>query len=147
MCRRFLLSQYCHYCCHVNYLNVSFFCKMFVVFDTECIYVFPNSLIIYGFYYTLMDPWSVCVCVCVCVRMYVCTSMYGLGSSVGLATDYGLEEPRSNPDWDKSFRASILVVRHTKPPVKWVTFLSWGKVRPGRAADQSPPSIAAVIEE
>ena len=87
-----------------------------------------------------------CVCVYVCVCRYVFTSTYGPGSSVGLATDYRLEEPGSNPGGDKSFRASILVLRHTKPPVKWVTFLSWGKVRPGRAADQSPPFSAAVIE-
>jgi len=31
--------------------------------------------------------------------------------------------------------------------VKWIPGLSRGKVRPGRAADHSPPSGAAVMEE
>jgi len=36
----------------------------------------------------------------------------------------------------------------TQPPVQWVPGLSGGdKVRPGRAADHSPPSSAAVMEE
>jgi len=36
----------------------------------------------------------------------------------------------------------------TQPPVRWVPGLSrGGKVRPGRAADHSPPSSAVVMEE
>jgi len=35
----------------------------------------------------------------------------------------------------------------TQPPVQWVPSLSQGKVRPGRGADHSPPSSAAVMEE
>ena len=35
----------------------------------------------------------------------------------------------------------------TQPPVKLVPGLYWGKVRPGHAADHSPPSCAAVMEE
>ena len=35
----------------------------------------------------------------------------------------------------------------THPPVKWVLGRFWGKVWPGRAADHSPPSSAAVMEE
>jgi len=42
------------------------------------------------------------------------------GISVGIATDNGLDDPGSNPG---------------------------AKVRPGRAADHSPPSSAAVMEE
>jgi len=34
-----------------------------------------------------------------------------------------------------------------QPPVKWVPGLSWRKVLPGRAADNSSPSSAAVMEE
>jgi len=45
------------------------------------------------------------------------------------------------------FRPSKPVLWPTQPPVQWVPGLSWGKVRPGRAADHSPPSSAAVIEE
>jgi len=66
----------------------------------------------------------------------------GPGSSVGIATDYGLDSPGSNPGGHEIFRPS------TQPPVKWVPGLSrGGKVRPGRAADHSPSSSAAVMEE
>ena len=73
--------------------------------------------------------------------------MCGLCSSVGIATDYGLDGPRSNPGGDKIFRPSRPVLGPTQPPVKWVPVLSRVKVRPGPAADHSPPSSAAVIEE
>ena len=81
----------------------------------------------------------VCVCVCVCV--------YGPGSSVGIATDYRLEGPGSNPDRDEIFRPSIPALGPTQPPVKWVPGLPGGKVRTGSAADHSPPSSAAVMEQ
>ena len=69
----------------------------------------------------------------------------GPGSSVGIATDYGLDSPGSNPGGDEIFRLSILALGPTQPPVKWVPGLfRGGKVRPGRAADHSPPSSAAV---
>ena len=67
----------------------------------------------------------------------------GPGSSVGIATDYGLDGPGSNPGGDEIFRPSRPALRPTQPPVKWVE----GKVRLGRAADHSPPSSAAVMEE
>ena len=84
-----------------------------------------------------------CVYVCVCVCVCVC----GPGSSVGIATDYGLDGPGSNPGGDEIFRQSRPALRPTQPPLKWVPGLSRGKVRPGRAADHSPPSSAAVMEE
>ena len=71
----------------------------------------------------------------------------GPGSSIGIATDYGLEAPGSNPGGDEIFRPSRPALGPTQPPVKWVPGLSWGKVRPRRAADHSPPSSAAVQEE
>ena len=73
--------------------------------------------------------------------MHIC----GQGSSVGIATDYGLEGPGSNPGGDEIFRPSRPALGPTQPPVKW-SFLG-GKVRSGRAADHSPPSSAAVMEE
>ena len=73
--------------------------------------------------------------------------MCGPGSSDGIATDYRLDGPGSNPGGDEIFRPSRPVLRPTQPPVKWVQSLSRGKVRPGRAADHSPPSNTAVIEE
>jgi len=73
--------------------------------------------------------------------------MYGPGRSVGVATDYGLDGPVSNPGGDFIFRPSRPALGPTQPPVQWVPGLSGDKVRPGRAADHSPPSSAAVMEE
>jgi len=69
------------------------------------------------------------------------------GSSVGIATDYGLDSKGSNPGGDENFRPSRPALGPTQPPVKWVLDLSGGKGQPGRAADHSPSSNAAVIEE
>ena len=69
-------------------------------------------------------------------------------SSVGIATDYGLDDPGSNTGGKEIFRTcpdrpwgppSLLYNRYRVFP--------GGKVRPGRAADHSPPSSAAVIEQ
>ena len=79
---------------------------------------------------------------CSCVNF-----TYGLGSSVGIATDYGMNGTGSNPGGDEIFRSSRPSLEPTQPPLKWLTGLSRGKVRPGRAADHSPPSSAAVMEE
>ena len=80
--------------------------------------------------------------------MCICTSILcGPGSSVGIATDYGLDGPGSNPGGDEIFRLSSPALGPTQPPVQWVPGLSQGKVRPERAADHSPPSSAAVMEE
>ena len=85
------------------------------------------------------------VVVCPIFRMYWCYC--GPGSSVGIATDYGLDGQGSNPGGDEVFRPSTPALGPTQPPVKWVPGLSRGKVQPGRAADHSPPSSAAVMEE
>ena len=71
----------------------------------------------------------------------------GPGSSVGIASDYGLDGPGSNHGGDEIFR---------RPDRPWGSpsllhngyqVFHGGKVRPGRAADHSPPSSAAVMEE
>ena len=69
------------------------------------------------------------------------------GSSVGIASIYGLDGPESNPGGDEIFPPSRPALGPTQPPVKWVPGLCRGKVQPGRAADHSPPSSAAVMEE
>jgi len=63
-------------------------------------------------------------------------------------TDYGLDGPGSNPGVDEIFRPSRTALGLTQPPVNWVPGLSClGKVGPGRVADHSLPSSAAVMEE
>ena len=74
--------------------------------------------------------------------------MCGLGNSVVIATDFVLDGLGSNSGGDEIFRPSRPALGHTQPPVKWVPGLSrGGKVQPGHAADHSPPSSAAVMEE
>ena len=66
----------------------------------------------------------------------------GPDSSVGIATDYGLDGPGSNPGGEEIFLPSRPALGPNQPPVQWVPGLSRG-----RAADHSPPSCAAVMEE
>jgi len=75
------------------------------------------------------------------------TENCGPASSVGITTDYRLDNPGSNSRRDEFFRPSRPALGSTQPPAKWVPGLSGGIVRPGRAADHSPPSSAAVMEE
>jgi len=50
--------------------------------------------------------------------------------------------------WGRDFpHLSRPALGPTQPRVQWVPGLSRGKVWPGRAADHSPPSSAAVMEE
>ena len=72
----------------------------------------------------------------------------GPGSSVGIATGYRLDGPGSNPDGGEIFRTCP--DRPWGPPrlpYKGYRVFPGGKVRPGRAADHSPPSSAAIMEE
>ena len=69
------------------------------------------------------------------------------GSSVSIASDYAMDGPGSNPVGDEIFRNSRPALGPTQPPVKWYRVFPGGKVRQGRAADHSPPSSAAVMEE
>jgi len=68
--------------------------------------------------------------------------MSGPGSSVGIAADYGLDGPGLNPSEDEIFRPS-----RPRPPANGYQVFPGGKVRPRRAADHSPPSSAAVMEQ
>ena len=77
--------------------------------------------------------------------LYFYTSTFR--SSFGITTDYGLNSPGSNSGGDEIFRPSRAALGPTQPPVQWVLGFSGGKVRPGRAADHSPPSSAAVMQE
>ena len=69
------------------------------------------------------------------------------GSSVGIETDYGLDGPGSNPGLDEIFRPSRPALGPTQPLINGYRVFPGGKLRPGRAADYSPPSSAAVMEE
>ena len=74
--------------------------------------------------------------------------MCGPGSSVGIATDYGLDGSGSNPGGGEIF---TLVQTGPGAPLSLLyngyRVFPGGKVRPGRAADHSLPSSAAVMEE
>jgi len=67
--------------------------------------------------------------------------------AVGIANDYGLDDPGLNSGEEEIFRPSRPTLRPTQPPVKWVPGLSRGYSAAGHAADHSPPSSAAVMEE
>jgi hypothetical protein len=70
-----------------------------------------------------------------------------LGSSVGIATDYGLDGLGIESWWGRDFlHLSRLALGPTQPPVQWYWVFARGKVRPGRAADHSPPSSALVMD-
>jgi hypothetical protein len=76
------------------------------------------------------------------------SSSSGLGSSVGIATDYGLDGPGIESRWGA--RISARPDRPWSPPSLlyngyWV--FSGGTVRPGRAAENPPPSSAEVLKE
>jgi len=101
---------------------------------------------------------SVCnCCQCLCnIRIYDCivynAPLYvycrGPGSSEGIATDYGLDGPGSNPgggrDCPYPSRPAL-----GPPSLLYNGYRAFpgGKVRPGRAADHSPPPSAAAMEE
>jgi hypothetical protein len=69
----------------------------------------------------------------------------GLGSSVGVATGYGLESPGIKSRWGKIFNPSRPALGPTQPPGYRV--FPGGKERSERAADNSPPYSAEVLEE
>jgi len=71
--------------------------------------------------------------------------MCGPANSVGIVTDYGLDGPGSNPGGDEIFRPSS-GARSASCKMGTGSFPG-GKVWPGRAANHSPPSSAAVMEE
>jgi hypothetical protein len=73
---------------------------------------------------------------------------YGPGSSVGIATDYGLKGPGIESRWGEIFRAFTDRPRSPRSLLyNGYRVFPGGKVRPGRAADHSPPSSAEVMEE
>jgi hypothetical protein len=71
----------------------------------------------------------------------------GPGSSVGIATDYGLDFPGIESRWGEIFRRPDRLCCPTCILYNVYRFFPGGKVRPGRAADHSPSSSAAVMEE
>jgi len=80
--------------------------------------------------------------------MFIIIPTYGPGSSVGIATDCGLDGPGSNPGGDEILRTCP--DRSWGPPsllYNGYRVFPGGKERLGRAADYSPPSSAAVMEE
>ena len=69
----------------------------------------------------------------------------GPGSS---AIGYGVDGPGIEYRWGWDFpHLSRPALGATQPPAQWVPGFFRGKERPGREADTSPPSSAAVMEE
>jgi hypothetical protein len=74
-------------------------------------------------------------------------------SSGSIVSDYGLDDRAirvRSPAGAKDFSSlSRPALGPTQPPVQWVPGgrFSWGKARPGRDADHSPPSSAEVVNE
>jgi hypothetical protein len=72
----------------------------------------------------------------------------GPGGSVGIATDCGPDDPGIESRWRAKISARLN--RPWGPPSLLYNghrVFPGGKVRPGRAADHSPPSSAGVLEE
>jgi len=70
------------------------------------------------------------------------------GSSVGIVTGQGVGQFWIESRWGQDFpHLSRPALGPTQPPVKLVPVFPGGKVRPGRAADHSPPSSAVVMEQ
>ena len=54
---------------------------------------------------------------------------------------------KKNPGWDEIFLPSRPALGLTQSPLNGYRVFPGGKLRPGRAADHSLPSSAAVMEE
>ena len=112
-----------------------------------------NHGVFYNVATRIWDPRWFTMCVAIfsiyiyrSISNILCTC--GPGSSFGIEIDQGLDGPRSNPGGDEIFRPSRPALGPTQPSVQCVPgFSPGGKVRPGRAADHSPSSSAAIMEE
>ena len=72
----------------------------------------------------------------------------GPGSSVGIATNYGLDSLGIESRWGEIFPpVQTGPGAHPSSCTMGIGVFPGGKVRPGRAADHSPPSSATVMEE
>ena len=74
--------------------------------------------------------------------------MSGLGSSVGIATELRAGRSGIESQWGRDFPpVQTGPVAHQASCKMGTGSFPGGKVRPGRAADHSPPSSAAVKKE
>ena len=72
----------------------------------------------------------------------------GPSSSDGIATDYGLDGPGIESRWGRdSPNVQIGPGAHLASCTMRTGSFPGGKLRPGRAADHSPPSSVAVMEQ
>jgi len=79
---------------------------------------------------------------------FLSTNTSGPGSSVGIATDYGAGRSGIESRWGRDFPPVHTVPgAHPASCTMGTGPFPGGKVRPGLAADHSPTSSAAVMEE
>ena len=91
----------------------------------------------------MVQPQEVCISICINHLIYV----LGPGSSVGIETDYGLDGPGYRIGGARFFARPDRPWGPSSPLYNGCRVFPEGKVRPGRAADHSPPSSAVVMEE
>jgi len=100
------------------------------------VYMVPNPCIVYIYIYIYIYIYM-CVCVCVCAGQLSRYSDWLRAGRSGIESRWGRDlSARPDRPWGP-------------PRLLWNGYRVFpgGKVRPGRAADHSPPSSAAVMEE
>ena len=113
-----------------------------------CMYVYLCMYVYVCMYVCMYMCVCVCVCMCMCMCVYVYVSKCGPGSSVGIATELRAGRSGDRIPMGRDFPpVQTGLGAHLASCTMGTGVFPRGKVRPGPAADHSPPSSAAVMEE